>query len=205
MKKLLPVFSYLFHPLFIPVYATLFYFFITRNFFYNHEIYIVFIQVLIVTILLPISLFYLLRSLGLIRSKMMLNKKERRLPLAFYSLLLLFLIKYSFSMLVIPELYYYFLGSLISTVFALVLLIFRHKASLHVLGIASLTVFVISISAYYHVRMLYLIAFLIICTGMVASSRLHAKAHTSGELTLGALAGVLPQVILWFVWLLPAL
>ncbi|OYQ35685.1 hypothetical protein CHU92_10755 [Flavobacterium cyanobacteriorum] len=205
MKKILPVFSYIFHPLFIPVYATLFYFFITRNFFYRHEIYLVFIQVLILTILLPISLFYLLKSLGLIRSKMMLDKKERKLPLVFYSLLLLFLIKYSFAVFVIPELYYYFTGTLISTVLALALVLFHHKASLHVGGIASLTVFIISISAYYHIRFLYLIAFFVLCTGMVASSRLEAKAHTMGEVVLGALVGIVPQVALWYFWLIPSL
>lgn len=204
MKRLLPTFSYIFHPLFIPVYVTLFYFFITKNFFYNHEIYLVFIQVLILTILLPISLFYLLRSLGLIRSKMMLDKKERKLPLAFYAVLLVVLLKQSFSEMVIPELYYYFVGSLISTLTALGLLLFNHKASLHMLGITSLTVFIISISAYYHIRFLNLIAFLIVCCGLVASSRLQAKAHTNSELVLGILLGIVPQVGLWFLWLLPA-
>lgn len=204
MKRLLPFFSYVFHPLLIPVYATLFYFFITRNFFYEHEIYLTFIQVLILTLLLPISLFYLLRSLGLISPKMM-DKKERKLPLAFYSLLLLVLVKHSFSVINIPELYYYFIGTLISTLLALALVLFKHKASLHVLGIASLTVFIISISAYYHIRFLNLIAFFMVCTGFVASSRLNAKAHTLGEVTLGALIGVLPQIALWYLWLFPSL
>jgi hypothetical protein len=205
MKKLLPVFSYIFHPLFIPVYATLFYFLVTQNFFYRHEIYLVFIQVLILTVLLPISLYYLLRSLGVIRSKMMLDKKERKMPLAFYSVLLFILIKHSFSVFVIHELYYYFLGILISTVLALAFVLFNYKASLHVMSIVSLTVFVISISAYYHIRFLSTIAFFIICTGMVASSRLQAKAHSGSEIVLGALLGIIPQAGLWLIWLLPAL
>ena len=204
MKKILPVFAYLFHPLFIPAYATLFYFLITQNFFYRHEIYLVFIQVLILTVLLPLSIFYLLRSLGMLKSRMT-DKKERRMPLAIYTLLLLFLIKYSFSVFVVPELYYYFLGTLISAVLALALVLFGYKASLHMMGIASLTLFIISISAYYHIRFLGIIAFFIICAGMVGSSRLAAKNHSLGEVALGALLGIIPQVLLWFVWLLPAL
>ena len=204
MKKILPVFAYLFHPLFIPAYVTLFYFLITQNFFYRHEIYLVFIQVLILTVLLPLSIFYLLRSLGMLKSRMT-DKKERRMPLAIYTLLLLFLIKYSFSVFVVPELYYYFLGTLISAVLALALVLFGYKASLHMMGIASLTLFVISISAYYHIRFLGIIAFFIICAGMVGSSRLAAKNHSLGEVALGALLGIIPQVLLWFVWLLPAL
>lgn len=205
MKRILPFFSYLFHPLFIPVYATLFYFLITRNYFYEHEIYLVFVQVLILTVLLPLSLYYLLHSLGIVKSKMLPQNKERRLPLAFYAVLLFILIKHSFAVLVVPELYYYFLGSLISTMLALTLVLFNHKASLHMTGIVSLTVFIISISVYYTIPFLNLIAFFIICVGFTASSRLQAKAHSIGELVLGVLIGALPQVALWYVWLLPSI
>ena len=202
MKKLLVFFSYAFNPLLIPVYATLFYFMVTQNYFYNHEIYLVFIQVLILTMLLPISLFYLLRSLGIIRTKMLVDKRERKVPLAFYAILLFVLIKHSFSLFVVPELYYYFLGSLISILIALALVLFNHKISLHVMGVSSLTVFVISISAYYHTSFLYLIAFLILSSGLVASSRLQEKEHSLKGIFFCFFAGIVPQVILWFVWLI---
>jgi len=203
MKKFLALFSYLFHPLFVPVYATLFYFIVANTFFYKHEIYLAFIQILIVTVLLPLSIFYLLRSLGMLKTRMF-DKKERRVPLAIYALLLLFLIKYSLSIIVIPELYYYFTGCLISTVLALALVLTGHKASLHMMAMASLTIFVISISSYYHIKFLNLIAFIILCSGIVGSSRLQAKEHSLGEVALGTLLGIIPQVGLWFIWLLPS-
>lgn len=205
MKRILPVFSYIFHPLFIPVYATLFYFIITKDFFYRHEIYLVFIQVLILTVLLPISLYYLLRSLGIIKVKMLLDKGERKMPLAFQCLLLLILIKHSFSVFVIPELYYYFLGYLISTMLMLALALLKFRPSLHMMGLASLTVFIISISAYYHIYLLNLTALFVICMGFTASSRYLSKTQSLGEIALGTLLGILPQVALWFIWLLPAL
>lgn len=204
MKRLLPFFSYLFHPLFVPAYATLFYFFIAKDFFYQHEIYLVFLQVLILTLLLPASAYYLLRSLGLIKTKKLLDNKERRLPLAFYAILLLILIKNTFSTLVVPELYYYFLGMLISTMLALIFLLFGYKASLHMMAITSFTMFVISISAYYHITFLYIIAMFILCSGFVASSRLQS-GNTMGEIGLGTFIGIAPQAVLWFIWLVPAL
>ena len=73
------------------------------------------------------------------------------------------------------------------------------------LGISTLTIFVTSISAYYHIQFLYVIALLILCMGFTASSRLQLKAHTMGELALGTLIGALPQIGLWFIWLLPGL
>lgn len=203
MKKFLAFFTYLFNPLLIPAYATLFYFLVTNTFFYQYEIYLVFIQVLILTLLLPISIFYLLKSLGVIKSKMLLDKKERRMPLAFYCVLLVILTRYSLSIFVIPELYYYFTGSLISIALALLLILFGYKSSLHVLGVASITTFTISISAYYQIGMLPVVAFFVLCTGLVASARLQARAHTLGEVTLGALLGIVPQIALWFVWLVP--
>jgi hypothetical protein len=205
MKKLLPVFSYLFHPLFVPAYATLFYFVIAKDFFYQHEIYLVFLQVLILTLLLPMSVFYLLRSLSLVKTKILHDAKERRLPLAFYAILLLILIKYSFSALVVPELYYYFVGMLISTAMALIFILFGYKASLHMSAISAFTIFVISISAYYHIGFLNVIAFFIVCSGFVASSRLQTGTTTLREIALGAAIGVLPQIGLWSFWLMPAL
>jgi hypothetical protein len=205
MKRILPLFSYVFHPLLTSVYATLFYFVVTQNFFYQHEIYLVFIQVLILTLLLPVSIYYLLSSLGLLKSKMQLDKKERRLPLACHAVLLFILIKQSFSVLVIPELYYFFVGSLVSTMLALTLALFNYKASLHMIGVTLLTFFVVSISIYYHMALLSLVAFFIVCIGFTASSRLDAKAHTYDELILGFLLGALPQVGLWYIWLLPSM
>jgi hypothetical protein len=203
MVRFLKSFSYIFHPLLIPVYATLFYFFVTKSYFHGPEIYLVFVQVLILTVLLPVSLYYLFKSLGFLKSKMKLDLKERRLTLAIYSLLLLMLTEYSLKEVPVPELYYYFLGMLISIVMALALVLAKQKASLHMLAISSLAMFIISISGYYHVRFISTLAVIILCCGLVASSRLLARAHTLNELALGTLVGIVPQVGLWFIWLLP--
>lgn len=202
MKKFLAISSYVFHPLFVPVYATLFYFIVANTFFYQHEIYLTFIQVLILTVFLPLSIFYLLRSLGKMKTKHP-NAPERRLPIAIYSILMLILIKYSLSMIVIPELYYYFTGILISAVLSLALVISNLSPSLHTMSMTSFVMFVIGISAYYNISFLILIAFIVICTGVVASSRLSSRAHSLSEVALGALLGIVPQIGLWFVWLLP--
>jgi hypothetical protein len=202
MAAFIRSFSYIFHPLLIPVYATLFYFFVTWSYFHGPEAYLIFVQVLILTMLLPISLFYLLRSLGRIKSKMILDKKERKLPLALYALLLLMLTQYSLKGVPMPELYFYFMGILVSNMLALALVLAGHKASLHMLGVASFTTFIISISLYYNSRFILLIALAVMCCGFVASSRLQARAHTMHELILGTLLGIVPQVGLWFLWLL---
>ncbi|ESU24448.1 hypothetical protein FEDK69T_08950 [Flavobacterium enshiense DK69] len=201
-KKILPFFSYLFHPLFISVYAALFYFFVTRSFFYPYEIFLILFQISILTVFLPISMYFLLKSLGLAKSSIMLHeKKERRLPLAFQAMFFLILTQHSFSTVVVPELYYFFLGALISTLLTLLLIVFHFKASIHMIGITGITLFIIGISLHYGIPFVSLVAFFIVSTGLVASSRLYMQAHSMKELLVGILVGAIPQLSLWYFWL----
>lgn len=202
LKKILPFFSYLFHPLFVSVYAALFYFFVTKDFFYPYEIFLILFQIAILTVFLPISMYFLLKSLGLARSSIMLHeKKERRLPLAFQAMFYLVLIEHSFSTVVVPELYYFFLGALISTLLTLVLIVLHFKASIHMIAITGMTLFIMAISIHYGIPFVSLVAFFIVMTGVVASSRLHMQAHTMRELLVGIIVGALPQIALWYFWL----
>ena len=200
MKRLLSFFSYLLHPLFIPVFTVLFYFLCGGRYFQYQDMYVVFIQIIILTILLPMAIYYFLMTFGKVTSIMLSDKAERRIPLAIYAVLLLVLIKKCITIGRFPELYFFFFASLISTVIALILVFMKRKASLHMIGIVSLTVFAIGISIHSQVRMNEIIAFLVVCIGLVASSRLEMKAHTYTELALGALTGLLPQLVLWYFW-----
>lgn len=203
LKKILPIFSYIFHPIFIPILACLFYFFVNDSYFSysKYEVYLVLMQVTILTFLIPISFFYLLRSLGKIDSIMVSELSQRKFPLLIQIVLLLVLINKGTTEDRIPELYYYFLAGLISTILALIFLFAKIKASLHMVGIASLLLFVIGISIHNHTNFLISIAVLTLLTGIVASSRLEMKAHDFKELTLGFLIGIIPQIALWHFWL----
>jgi hypothetical protein len=203
MKKILPIFSYVFHPIFIPIIACIYYFFINENYisYSKFEVYLILLQVTILTFFIPISFFYLLRSLGKIDSIMVSELSQRKLPLFFQSILLLVLIYKGTTSDRIEELYFYFLAGFFSTIIALIFLFFNLKISLHLLGMGSLLMFVIGISIHYQNNLLNSIAVLIILTGLVATSRLEMKAHDYIELTLGFLTGVLPQIFLCFFWL----
>ena len=203
MKKILPIFSYIFHPIFIPILACLFYFFVNDSYFSysKYEIYLVLMQVTILTFLIPVSFFYLLRSLGKIDSIMVYELSQRKFPLFIQAILLLVLINKGTTEDRIPELYYYFLAGLISTILALIFLFAKIKASLHLLGIGSLLFFVIGVSIHNQNNFLTLISILTLLTGIIASSRLEMKAHNIKELIIGFLVGIFPQVALWFFWL----
>ena len=201
LKKALPIFSYIFHPIFVSLYGALFYFLITKNFFYPSQIYVTLLQVTILTLFLPLSIYFLFKSLGIVSSFTEATLKERRMPIAVQAIMLLILLRFSVSKEVTVELYYFFLGGLISGVLALASVVLKFKASLHMIGITALTAFTYGLSVYYKLPFVNLFAFCIVCIGLVASSRLYMKAHNYTELIVGLLIGLIPQVYLFRYWL----
>jgi hypothetical protein len=75
------------------------------------------------------------------------------------------------------------------------------KASIHLVGISALTVFVGALSLHFEVNVIYSIAVLVLLNGLVATSRLELKAHTYKEILFGFLTGFLPQLVLTHFWL----
>ena len=126
---------------------------------------------------------------------------QRKIPLLLQAILIFLLITKSITAEEIPELYYYFLGGLISTFLLLILLILKIKASIHMVGISTLTFFVIALSLHFHYNIIFVIAILVAMNGFVATSRLEMQAHTNKELVIGFFSGMLPQIILSFFWL----
>ncbi len=146
-------------------------------------------------------MFYLLLSLGKIDTIMAEELSQRKIPLLINCILLFILTQKSITADRIPELHYFFVGGLFSSILAFLLLLLKRKASLHMLGIVALTFFVIGISQRIEISLLYTIATCILLIGVVGSSRLVMKAHTISELTLGFFCGALPQIFFWPFWL----
>ncbi len=201
MKKFLPFFSYLFHPIFIPILGTLFYVLMSDTFFSSTQYIILFSQIFIITFLLPIAFFYLLRTFGKVDSIMLSDISQRRIPLMLQMALFSTLITRSITADVFPGLHHFFLGGLISTIIAFILLFFKKKASIHMIGISAFTVFLIGLSYHNQVNIINTIIFFLVINGFVASSRLEMKAHTPNELLYGFICGTVPQFILFYFWL----
>ncbi|MFA9188965.1 hypothetical protein AAGV33_11960 [Flavobacterium sp. FBOR7N2.3] len=200
-KRIFSLFSYVFHPVFIPIYATLFYLFLNQSYTLNKEKYLVLLQVTIITFLIPVLFFFLLRLTGKISSVMAHELSERKIPLVIQCFLLILLVRKSITIERYPELHFFLLGALFSTLIALILLFVRKKASLHMIGISALTLFVFGLSLHNHTQNTLWIVFLVLMNGFVASSRLVMKAHTPKELIIGVFLGSLPQILFLYLWL----
>ncbi|WP_409417905.1 hypothetical protein [Flavobacterium sp. PS2] len=202
MKKILPIFSYVFHPLFISIYASMFYLFFKGDIFVNEEKIFILFQILIITVFVPMLFFLLLRSTGNVDSIMINETSQRKIPLVLHCFLIILLVKRSVVIMRYPELHFFFLGALFSTIIALILSFCKIKASLHMIAISGLTIFAISLYRHLQVpNMMYWVAFFILMNGFVASSRLEMNAHTNKELIIGLVIGIIPQLMFVFFWL----
>jgi hypothetical protein len=200
-NPLLVSFSYLFHPLFIPLMGTLIYLAISPIQYSEAQVLFLCLQVSLLTIFIPLALYFWLKTVGKADSVMLQKVDQRRIPL-FISCILLYLLAFkSITESILPELHYFILGGLLSNILTFLYLFMKVKASIHQMGIAALSCFVMGLSAHYQVDLTYGIAALLLLNGLVASSRLAMQAHTYTELAIGFGIGAIPQLALWWVWL----
>jgi hypothetical protein len=193
--------SYIFHPLFVPLMGTLIYLAISPIQYSQAQILFLCLQVSLLTIFIPLALYFWLKTVGKADSVMLQKVDQRRIPL-FISCILLYLLAFkSITESILPELHYFILGGLLSNILTFLYLFMKVKASIHQMGIAALSCFVMGLSAHYQVDLTYGIAVLILLNGLVASSRLAMQAHTYTELAIGFGLGAIPQLALWWVWL----
>lgn len=201
MKKILPIFSYALHPIFIPFLGCLLYLLFDDVYFSKQQCYLLVFQIIIITFFLPMTFFYLLRLFGKVDTIMLSDISQRKIPLLLQMALTSILIKESVTIDRFPELFFFFLAGLISTIFAFLALYVKLKASIHMIGLSAITFFVMGLSIHNQTNLVYIIAVLFFANGLVASSRLQMKAHTIKELSAGFLIGSIPQLVLFYCWL----
>ncbi len=193
--------SYLFHPLLMPILGTILYYSVTPKYIDPQFVRVEVFAIVILTILIPIVVFFLLKNLKVVETIYLKEVKERKFPLMIQCILLLLILKTVFDPYDDPELYYFFVGILFSAFSALLMVFFKFKVSLHQMGVSGLLIFLVGLSAHFKINLLITISFFLFANGWVASSRLHGEAHTYPELLIGLLLGALPQLILFNLWL----
>ncbi|OEY72061.1 hypothetical protein [Salegentibacter salarius] len=201
MRFLLKSASFIFHPLWLPLAGSFLYFIFTPRFFPEGVVQAKLLAIAILTIFIPVVFYFLLKNLGKAQSVFLVDVKERKWPLIFYTILITMVLNQILNAYNYAALYYYFTGILFATIVAFVLVVFKLKASLHMMGLGGLLVFLIGISLNFKIDLTYTISFLILALGLTASSRIYYKAHSINELVLGLACGMITQVLVLNLWL----
>ncbi len=201
MNRFLRFGAYALHPLLMPLLGVILYFVFTPRYVDFDLLRAKVFVVAIITILIPIIIFFLLKNLGVINSIHLETTKERKIPLMIQCILLLLIIKLVFDPYDNPELYYFFVGILFSAIAALLMIILKVKVSLHQIGIAGVTMFLIVLSIHFKINVLIWISLFFFLNGWVASSRLHTQSHNYLEIIFGFFIGLIPQIVMVNFWL----
>ncbi len=159
------------------------------------------IATILLTVVLPILLFLLLKSRKKISSIYLPHVEERVWPLIFNCFIVYLVLNRIFPLNELEELYFFFIGILISTLTCLILALFKFKASIHMVATGGVLLFFIALSLHFSININGSIALMVLITGAVATSRLHLHAHDTKELIVGFLVGLLPQMVMLNYWL----
>lgn len=219
IRGLAQTISYIFHPIFMVFYMLMVMIVVNPYSFGFGEVTnrnVMLISVGALTVLFPIIAIVLLKMLGLIDSIELKTQKERVAPLAMTSIFYLWLfVNIKSNSAIAPMFSSYVLGAIIGVFMALLLNAFT-KISLHAMGIAGmLTGFVLF--RFFHAYEDFLIAcnetnyviqtdviviLLVVMVGMVGSSRLLLKSHTTEELIGGYFIGFVAQLLAYRFFML---
>ncbi|WP_339706545.1 hypothetical protein [uncultured Kriegella sp.] len=201
MRLFAKLISYLSHPLFIPIAGTICYFIVTPKYTPREVQTGTILPIFILTVIIPIISYFILRNVGMVSSIFMPNLKERKYPLYIHIVLLLMIVYKVIPNYDVQELHYYFLGLIIASMSTLILLLFNIKSSMHLLGLGSLLTFLLTLSIHFSINLTLAISLITLLTGLVSSARLYLQAHTKAELFIGFSIGMLSQLLLIQFWL----
>ncbi len=177
--------SFIFHPLIMPLLGVLFYFSKTPRYIPEPIMKAKIFSVIILTIILPILLFFLLKTINKVDTIYLKSTKERLIPLLINAIIITLILFRVMTPNEILELFYFFLGILISTIACFSLAIFKIKASIHMIAASGFFMFAVAVGIHYKININGTIALMMIILGAIATSRLHLKAHTNTELLIG--------------------
>ena len=205
VKVMAHFFSYVFHPLFIPLIAAWFLAFVQPGYFTGispKEKTMIVIRVGYNTIFYPALTVALLKALGFIKSIFLKTQRERIVPYIATNIFYFWVFLVFVNQSEVPTILTGFMfGVFIASSAALIANIY-FKISMHALGVGSLCglMLIIIFSGFtYPVFLTSMLVFLI--TGFVGTSRLIVSDHRPFEIYSGVFIAILCQLIAYGIFL----
>ncbi len=200
LRAIAHLLSYIFHPLFIPIYAAYFLVYIHPSYFAGYgNSYLsdfsrsrIMIQVILNAVMYPLVAVLLCKGLGFIESIYMRTQKDRVLGYI-TSMIFFFWTYYAFREEGVPKILVSFMfGVFISSAAALIANIY-YKVSMHAIGMGGLVGLFLVIMQDNTMLMTGPLFFALLIAGAVCTARLIVSDHTQKEIYAGLLIGLLCQ------------
>lgn len=187
--------SSILHPVVMPTIGILLYFIVTDIRLFKQQKLILLAIVFVATYIIPILLLIVLKAIGSIKNYQVTTITERKLPIIFMLVLFFSIGKTLNQTPITRDISYLFYGTSLALSLTYILFITKTKTSLHLLSMGSTVGFFLVFQQTHNANILPLIALLIVLSGVLASARLHLKAHTPLEVYLGFFIGIACQFI----------
>lgn len=191
--------SVIFHPIIYPLLVALLSLEIIPRFYHSYVQYYIFLIVLLGSVLIPIIILYYLKKNQIITSFQLDAIHERKYPYVFFTITSIIVSRILFKLGLINDLAIYFLAGSISFLLGYWMLLFKQKVSIHTMGIGSVIGYLCCLSFLYKINLLLFILVFFLIFGFVSKARIELKSHNFLEVMLGFVIGLLPQIIL--VWI----
>lgn len=197
MRSVANFFSFVFHPLLMPVYAMLIIF--NLNTYLSYSVSpqlqrIIYIVVFITTFAMPVLFSMLLLQKGVIRSLEMEDKSERKWPFIITSVFYLIAF-YLLRMLPVSGLFpLIVLSAAVVILLAFFITIFW-KISVHMMGIGGLAGLLWGLADVLYIPITGIFILLIILAGFIGTARLIRNAHLPSQIYMGFITGFTAEVL----------
>lgn len=188
--------SVVLHPMVIPTVGVVLYFLLIPSMLYQEQKFAVLGLIFVSTYLIPLCILFLFKKLKIIHTYRAHSIKERKVPMAIM-IVLFYLLANTFNNIIsLRDLAILFYGTALGLFLIYLFFFFKIKTSIHLLSMGIATSFFLLLNNLYSFNFLWVIIICIILSGIVASARLHLKAHTSLEVYLGYAFGFLSPLLL---------
>lgn len=202
-NRIAKIISYIFHPVFMPAYSLLLLF--NLKSFFNFELefkskLILLGFVLITTVVFPLLIVLLMKRQGFIQSYQVETRQERRFPYLITAIFY-FLTYNMFRQMHLPDMYIF---SMMGAAALLVIVIIVNpwcKISTHMVGMGGVFGLITGLSLKLGIDMTFIIAAIMLVSGIVGYARLKSCSHKPAEIYTGFLTGAVVMFAIFYYFL----
>jgi hypothetical protein len=191
--------STILHPIVIPTIGVMLYFLLIPNSLLQNQKLTILSLVFGVSYIIPLLILIFLKKTRIIKSYQPKSIRERKMPIALMTFVFYLFGNSLSSIANLRDLGLLFYATSLSLFLSYILFYFKIKASIHLLSLGISVGFFMVLSIVYTQSFAIVIIIIILIAGLLASARLHLKAHTPKEIYVGFFIGTVTPFCLQYL------
>tara|TARA_B110000902_G_scaffold182046_1_gene206204 strand:+ start:2844 stop:3443 length:600 start_codon:yes stop_codon:yes gene_type:complete len=191
--------STILHPIVIPTIGVMLYFLLIPNSLLQNQKLTILSLVFGVSYIIPLLILIFLKKTRIIKSYQPKSIRERKMPIALMTIVFYLFGNSLNNIANLRDLGLLFYATSLSLFLSYILFYFKIKASIHLLSLGISVGFFMVLSIVYTQSFAIVIIIIILLAGLLASARLHLKAHTPKDIYIGFFIGTVTPFCLQYL------